>query len=279
MKSFVLPVDKPAGPTSHDIVAMARRALKTRRIGHTGTLDPFASGLLLLCVEQATRIAEYLMDLPKTYLATARFDGVSTTDDITGEITRSNGAIDEAAVRAALQAHVGTILQRPSSYSAKKIAGERAYDLARRGAAPDLAPVPVTIHALDIHAVDLPEVRFEVTCSSGTYVRAIARDAGAALGSGGYLSALRRTAIGAINVARAVSPERLADGERIAPLDALTNLPKVVVDAAEERALRFGQAIERAAPVGIVAVVSNHELLAIGVSDGTRMRPRKVLAV
>jgi tRNA pseudouridine55 synthase len=286
MLSYVLPVDKPAGPTSHDIVAKARRALGTKRIGHTGTLDPFASGLLLLCVNHATRVAEYLTDLGKTYHAVARFDGATTTDDCTGDfITTSDEwqTTTESDVRAAFESQRGTILQMPSKFSAKKIAGERAYHIARRGGDVELSPSEVTIYDIRILEVQLPEVTFEVDCSSGTYIRAIARDVGAAIGTGGYLRELRRTGIGRFNVTNAVTVDGMADEEevrrhRVGVLDAIADMARVNIGADEERALRFGQSIVAAAPAGQVAVARDGELIAIASSDGERIKPKKVFA-
>lgn len=285
MVSYVLPVDKPVGPTSHDMVAMARRALGTRRIGHTGTLDPFASGLLLLCINQATRIVEYLTDLPKQYHAVARFDGTTATDDATGEFLQFESAFtpqtDDDAVRAAFASQLGTILQRPSTFSAKKVGGERAYAIARRGEMPDLPPAEVTIYDITIRAIDWPEVTFAVTCSSGTYVRAIARDVGATLGTGGYLRELRRTAIGAFGVAGALSPDQLVDGDRVDKaavpvLDALGAMPKLEIDEAQERAVRYGQAFEGEAPAGVIALARDGVLVALAQTDGRRIKPKKV---
>jgi tRNA pseudouridine55 synthase len=286
MLSYVLPVDKPAGPTSHDIVARARRALGTKRIGHTGTLDPFASGLLLLCVNNATRIAEYLTGLAKTYRAVARFDGATTTDDCTGEfITTSDErrAITDTTVRAAFDAQRGTIMQMPSKFSAKKIAGERAYDIARRGDVVELSPSEVTIYDIRILDIRLPEVTFEVDCSSGTYIRAIARDVGAAIGTGGHLRELRRTAIGRFDVANAIALDEMANVDEVGRravrvLEAIVDMPRVSIGEEEERALRFGQSIVASAPAGEVAVARDGELIAIGSSDGARIRPRKVFA-
>src|SRR5688572_18456712 len=156
----VLPVDKPAGPTSHDIVARARRALHIRRIGHTGTLDPFASGLLLLCIGNATRIAEYLIDLPKTYRARMRLGASTDTGDLTGStVYESDGwrALDRDRVVEALRAQVGRIQQVPPAFSAKKVAGERAYDRVRRGEEVRLEPVEVEIFRIDVLEVDLPD--------------------------------------------------------------------------------------------------------------------------
>lgn len=289
-RSGVLPVDKPEGPTSHDIVAAARRALGTRRIGHTGTLDPFASGLLLLCVGSATRIAEYLTDLPKTYRARMRLGVETDTGDATGtpvfesEEWRALGA---ARVAEALQAQLGRIRQVPPAYSAKKIAGERAYDLVRRGEEIRLEAVEVEVYRIELLNVELPDVDFEVECSSGTYIRAIARDVGSALGVGAHLRALRRTAVGRHHVSAAVSADRLGDPDAVeaawlSPLDALAHLPRVEVDDEGAAALRHGRSIrwEREAPrrQGPIAVAYQDALLAIGEFDDERLRPRKVFA-
>jgi tRNA pseudouridine55 synthase len=284
--SFVLPIDKPAGPTSHDVVARARRALGVKRIGHTGTLDPFASGLMLLCVGWATRIAEYLSDLPKTYHATARLDGRTLTDDNTSEVLEPSErwrALTREQIEAALQAQTGDIMQLPPQYSAKKIAGERAYDIARRGDVATIAPVPVHIDRIALTALRLPEIEFEVECGSGTYIRAIARDAGAQLGTGGYLTALRRTRVGSQDARDALAAEEMdnMDAVRraaITPLRALAHLPTLTLTEAEERAIRFGQAIERDTPMrGTVKLVRADVLVGIGEVDGPRIRPHKVL--
>lgn len=286
MNSFILPLDKPVGPTSHDIIAMARRALGTRRIGHTGTLDPFASGLLLLCVNQATRLAEYMAELRKTYRAVARFDGSTTTDDHTGSMITTSTAwqsLTESALRAAFERQRGTIAQRPTTYSAKKVGGERAYDLARRGNAVDLAPVMVTIYDIKIVAVNLPAVVFEVECSSGTYVRAIARDVGNELHTGGYLRELRRTRIGPFDVTKAIRPEDMTEraaveSKSVSLLAALEHLPRLEITEPEQRAIRFGQSLQRPGVKGTVVLEHGGELVAIGLSDGDTLRPKKVFA-
>jgi tRNA pseudouridine55 synthase len=284
MNSYILPLDKPVGPTSHDIVTLARRALGTRRIGHTGTLDPFASGLLLLCVGNATRLAEYLSDLPKTYRAVARFDGTMSTDDRTGDLLVASAAwqaLDPDRVRAAFELQRGTIQQRPSAFSAKKVHGERAYELARRGEPVELAPSEVTIYDIRIRALQLPEVSFEVDCSSGTYVRAIARDVGELLGTGGYLTELRRTRNGPFGVEDALPADALDNvgrvhAQRVSMLDAVPQLARVVITEDEERALRFGQAIARREAPGTLALARDGELIAIGTADGERISPKKV---
>ena len=180
-------------------MARARRALDTRRVGHTGTLDPFASGLLLLCLGPATRLAEYLLGLDKEYLATARLGVTTDTLDREGDAVETASGwetLSSDEVRAALDELTGSISQTPPAFSAKKVKGEAAHRLARRGEAPELEPVTVTIHELELLDLDLPRVRFRVRCSSGTYVRAIARDVGEALGVGAHLTELRRTGIG-----------------------------------------------------------------------------------
>lgn len=289
-RGAVLPVDKPVGPTSHDAVAAVRRALRTRQVGHTGTLDPFASGLLLVCVGPATRLAEYLTPLPKTYRATVRLGEATDTDDHTGEVvSRSDGWRDlrEDEVRAALARQVGTILQLPPRYSAKKVGGERLYAAARRGEEVERTPARVTVHRLDVLSVALPEVEIEVECSSGTYIRAIARDAGEALGVGGHLAALRRTRIGEHAVEAAVPLDALDDAERveaalIEPARAVAHLPRLVVDAEGARALSHGRAVPGAPglPEGDPLAVLSGEgaLLAVGERTGEVVRPRKVFA-
>jgi tRNA pseudouridine55 synthase len=283
-----LPVDKPAGPTSHDIVALARRGLGERRIGHTGTLDPFATGLLLLCVGAATRLAEYLAGLDKSYEATARLGIVTDTLDGTGEVVRTNEAwtgLGEAEVRAAFEGQVGPRRQLPPAYSAKKIAGRRAYALARAGE--DVAPaaVDVQIFSLSVVAVDPPYVRFNLRCSSGTYVRAVARDAGETLGVGAHLTQLRRTAIGGFTTDRAIPVDRLADPTAVAsalvpPLEGLSHLPAIHLDAGAAEDIRHGRAIGApdGAPRGMVVLAMNGAVVAMADSDGARLRPRKVLA-
>ena len=288
--SGVLLVDKPAGPTSHDAVAAVRRALGIRQVGHTGTLDPFASGLLLVCIGPATRLAEYFAPLSKRYVATMRLGEATGTDDLTGTVVSASDAwraLDAAAIGAVLQAQVGTIQQLPPSFSAKKVEGERLYTAARQGRTVERTPSTVTIHAIRVLAVDLPDVTFEVECGTGTYIRAIARDAGEALGVGGHLRELRRTMIGPHRVERAVPLDALGDQARvreawITPAAAVAHLPQVVVDAAGEADLRHGRAVAAQAAAdaeGPVALVSaGGELLAVGERGGDRVRPRKVFA-
>ncbi|HEX8692117.1 MAG TPA: tRNA pseudouridine(55) synthase TruB [Longimicrobium sp.] len=284
----VLPVDKPVGPTSHDAVAAVRRALKIRQVGHTGTLDPFASGLLLVCVGAATRLAEYLTGLPKTYVAAMRLGEATDTDDLTGETISSSDAwreVTRGQVETALQGQVGTIRQLPPLFSAKKVGGERMYAAARRGEAVERRPATVTVYAIRLLSFDPPDAELEVECGAGTYIRAIARDVGETLGVGGHLRALRRTRVGAHAVERAVPLDALADAERvraalIPPLEAVAHLPRITIDELAAEDVRHGRAVragEADAAEGTVALASPAgELLAVGEAAGGVVRPRKV---
>jgi tRNA pseudouridine55 synthase len=205
----ILLVDKPSGVTSHDVVSRARRALGTRKVGHAGTLDPMATGVLVLGVGKATRLLGHLTLTEKAYDATVRLGEATATDDAEGETltTVPAGDITEDEVRVALDGFVGDIEQRPSAVSAVKVDGRRSYARVRAGEQVELPPRPVTVHALDVHdahrAGDHLDVNVSVRCSSGTYIRAIARDLGGALGVGGHLTALRRTSVGPFTLADA----------------------------------------------------------------------------
>jgi tRNA pseudouridine55 synthase len=211
-------VDKPAGMTSHDVVARVRRLAHTRRVGHGGTLDPMATGVLVVGVERATRLLTYIIGSTKRYRATIRLGQTTVTDDAEGEVTGGASAalVTEDRVRAELAHLTGEIEQVPSSVSAIKVDGRRAYARVRAGEEVALAARKVTVYRLDLGAVrpagdGLLDLDVDVECSSGTYIRAIARDLGAALGVGGHLTALRRTAVGAFTVAEAVPLDRLAE--------------------------------------------------------------------
>jgi tRNA pseudouridine55 synthase len=285
----VVPVDKPAGPTSHDVVAAARRALGTRRVGHTGTLDPFATGLLLLCVGPATRLAQFLTGLIKRYVAEVRLGVRTSTDDPEGEIEGTSDAWRGLArddVERVLDAFRGRVLQTPPRYSAKKVGGESAHYRTRRGEDVGLAPVEVEVHALELSVWSPPDLELRVACSAGTYVRALARDVGDALGVGAHLTALRRTAIGSFTVDRALSIDALFEPDAvrrawITPAAALEHLPAVHVGPEDAARLAQGQAVPiteatTGAPGGAVAVLSNRELVAVAAREGDRLRPRKV---
>jgi len=209
----LLLVDKPSGPTSHDVVQAARRALRERRIGHTGTLDPAATGLLLLCVGRATRLQQYLLAWPKTYEGEIRLGFATTTYDAEGEALAEPKAVPplDAERLAELEARFsGELDQLPPPYSAKKHAGRKFYELARAGEDVPLEPKRVKVMAIRLASGSQDRVRFTVTCSSGTYVRSLAHDLGATLGCGGHLASLRRVRIGPWEVDRAVAAEILA---------------------------------------------------------------------
>jgi tRNA pseudouridine55 synthase len=214
--SGVVIVDKPQGMTSHDVVARIRRLAGTRRVGHAGTLDPMATGVLVVGVEKATRLLGHLAYGEKEYSATIRLGQATDTDDAEGQVIAEAPAtgIGREAIEAAAAALTGEIQQIPPGYSAVKVAGKRAYRLARQGAVPELAARAVTVRDFTLHDVrrsgELLDVDASITCSSGTYIRALARDLGAALGVGGHLTALRRTRVGRYTVADAHTLDQLA---------------------------------------------------------------------
>ncbi|GGO70025.1 tRNA pseudouridine(55) synthase TruB [Nocardioides deserti] len=210
-------VDKPGGMTSHDVVSRVRRLVGTRKVGHAGTLDPMATGVLVLGVDRATRLLGHLMLTDKGYAATVRLGVATTTDDAEGEVvsTASAAALDEETVRSVLGEFVGELQQVPTAVSAIKVDGKRAYQRVRDGEQVELQPRAVTVHELHVHGVrrvgDVVDADITLRCSSGTYVRAIARDAGARLGVGGHLTALRRTAVGPYDLDVARTLEQLGE--------------------------------------------------------------------
>ena len=241
-------VDKPGGITSHDVVSRVRRLAGTRRVGHAGTLDPMATGVLVVAVNRATRLLGHLTLTDKRYDATVRLGASTTTDDAEGAVLESRGtdALTEGAVREALGAFQGEIDQVPSSVSAVKVEGRRAYDRVRAGERVDLPPRRVSIHALEVTGLDLPDIRISVHCSSGTYIRAIARDLGAALGVGGHLTALRRTAVGPFTLEQARTLEELADDFSVTPIAeaARAVFPAVHLDDCQADDVRVGRRID-----------------------------------
>lgn len=244
----MLVVDKPAGPTSHDVVDRVRRGLGVRRAGHTGTLDPFATGVLPVCVGKATRLAQFLSGADKTYRATVRLGFATTTDDLTGEAIGDPRpvAVTRESVAAACRALVGPQMQEAPTYSAKRVQGRRAYDLARVGVLAPRPVSPVVVHAFDVLAVDGDRVEVEARCSAGTYVRALARDLGEALGTGAHLVALRRTASGDFSETQAVAWDAIGpDAPVIAMERLLPEMPAVTVTAAGLDGLRHGRPLDR----------------------------------
>jgi tRNA pseudouridine55 synthase len=244
--SGVLAVDKPAGVTSHDVVERVRRGdlAAGARVGHAGTLDPFATGLLLVLIGRATRFQRFLMDLPKTYRARARFGAVSDTGDPTGTIEQTGGRVDAVAVEAALPALTGRIEQRVPLTSAVKVGGERLYRKARRGESFETPVRTVCVMRLELLAFDpdAQEAELEIECSSGTYVRRLVSDLGELCGAGAYCAALARTAIGPFELAH-------ADEQALVPLsEALAFMPERVLAAEEERLVRSGRPVSNDLP-------------------------------
>jgi len=265
-------INKPVGPTSHDIVAGLRRRLgRGVRVGHAGTLDPFAGGVLVLCVGPATRLADVVQASTKRYVAEITLGATSTTDDIEGDLTflEDAAAPSAADVQRALGAMIGTIPQRPPAYSAVHHGGERAYARARRGDAVDLPPREVTIHELVMLDYSWPHVRVQIRCGTGTYIRAIARDVGAALEAGGYCSELTRTAVGSFTIEDAVSPDSLEPEDHLLkPLAALPHLPRAVLADAAVIDLVHGKVL-RAGQFNVIGAASRPDTTAIALVSGT----------
>jgi tRNA pseudouridine55 synthase len=276
-------VDKPGGMTSHDVVARIRRLAGTRRVGHAGTLDPMATGVLVVGVEKATRLLGYLTLTEKEYAATIRLGQSSSTDDAEGEITSAAPAADVPAETLAAEVNrlTGEIWQVPPAVSAVKVDGQRAYRLTRAGAAPELKPRPVTVYEFTITAVrrdgDLMDVDATVRCSSGTYIRALARDLGAALGTGGHLTCLRRTRVGGYRIEMARTLEQLAEHFEIVPLAqaAAAAFPRRDLSADEARRLAHGGRLAtqaaptaQATPTAQAAATADHPTAAFA-PDGS----------
>lgn len=257
-------VDKPAGMTSHDVVSRLRRLLRTRRIGHAGTLDPMATGVLVCGVARATKLLGHLALDTKAYLATIRLGSATSTDDAEGEPTdgADASAVAESDVRAVITALTGDLEQVPSAVSAVKVAGRRAYQLAREGESVELAPRPVTVSRFDLLATrrgaGVSDLDVVVECSTGTYVRALARDLGAALGVGGHLTALRRTRVGPFGLAEARTLDELAEQPALSlDLDSAvrTAFAARMVDRAEAVALSHGRWLDAAGLAGTHAAL------------------------
>lgn len=279
--SGLVVVDKPGGITSHGVVARARRALGTRKIGHAGTLDPMATGVLVLGVGRATRLLGHLALTEKTYAATVRLGASTTTDDAEGEPLEQRGAgdVDEDAVRSAMPAYVGDIVQVPSAVSAIKVGGQRAYARVRAGEEVTLEGRPVTVHAYDLLAVrregPFLDLDVRVRCSSGTYIRALARDLGADLGTGGHLTALRREAVGALALEQATLLDDLGP-DALLPLEQVARgtFPGVDLDDDAATDVGFGRRLEVPVPSDPTAVFGpDGTFLALYRPDGVGSRP------
>ncbi len=250
--SGLVVVDKPAGVTSHDVVSRVRGLAGTRKVGHAGTLDPMATGVLVLGLNRATRLLGHLTLTDKAYDATIRLGAATTTDDAEGEpiSTTPTGDLDEAQIRSALAAFVGDIDQVPTTVSAIKVDGRRAYRRVREGEYVELPARPVTIHELDVHRVRLGDewvdVDISVSCTSGTYIRAIARDLGAELAVGGHLTDLRRTAVGPFGLDQAHTVDQLTEEFTMMPIAeaARVSFPSRDLGQAQAGDVRHGRQID-----------------------------------
>ena len=284
----LLLVDKPAGITSHDVVAIVRRAARSKRVGHAGTLDPFATGLLVIAVGPCTRLLPYVQGEPKVYEATIRFGHETDTDDATGALSLQAAppALDDTlALNAAIASLTGMVQQVPPAYSAKHVGGTRAYALARSGAEVVLPPVSITVHAWQVLRVEDTRLHVRIECAGGTYIRALARDLGRALGSAAHCESLRRVSSGAAAVANAVPvsdlvPGAIADG--VIPLQSpLPSLGRVAHESLDEAALRdlsHGRSVPATQPGEMAALLRDGVI--VGIARRTpenRWQPRVVL--
>lgn len=273
----LLLVDKPSGMTSHDAVDIVRRSLGTRKVGHAGTLDPMATGLLVLGVGRATRLLRYLGELPKTYAATGRLGEETDTLDADGEIVRTAPVdVSLAELQRACASLVGESMQTPPAYSAVKVGGRKLYEAARGGEALEAPARPIRVDALDVTAFDGRDLEARITCSGGTYVRVLVADVGRSLGCGAHLVGLRRTAIGSLRVEEARPP---GDGG-LEPVErAVQHLPSIRLDPEEARAASHGRPL---GPAGIVGpyVVFDPEDALVGIyrDDGAMARPEVILS-
>jgi tRNA pseudouridine55 synthase len=273
-------VDKPAGVTSHDVVSVARRVAGVRRVGHAGTLDPFATGLLVLLVGRGTRLLPYIDGEPKVYDATVQFGVETDTDDDTGVSVREAGVPASSAVRDAMARLTGRFDQLPPAYSAKKVDGTRAYAAARRGAPVALAPAPVRVDSWTVLGERDGSLDVRIVCSGGTYVRALARDLGRLSGSAAHLSALRRLRSGPFDVADAVTLDRVRDGDL--PIQSFrASIPSLPVQSLDDAALRrvlHGNSVAAEIDGSRVALIDmSGDLVGIAERVGESLQPKVVL--
>ncbi|HZD80950.1 MAG TPA: tRNA pseudouridine(55) synthase TruB [Actinomycetota bacterium] len=273
----LLLVDKPSGMTSHDVVDVLRRRLGTRKVGHAGTLDPMATGLLLVGAGRATRLLRFLGELPKTYQGTARLGIETDTLDAQGRVLRT-AQVDVARpeLEAAIAGLVGDSLQRPPAYSAVKVGGRKLYQAARRGQRLEAPPRPIHVARFELTRYEPPDWDFLVRCSGGTYVRALASEVGSAVGPGAHLVRLVRTAIGPFLLRDAAPPERATPQ----PIErAVSHLPRLELGPEEARAAGHGSILGPAGMEGPYGVYGpGGELIGVWRDDGAKARPEVVLA-
>lgn len=279
----LLVFDKPGGMTSRDVVnAVQKWFPRGTKIGHTGTLDPLATGVLVVCVGSATRLADYVQAMGKGYHTRVLLGHRSDTDDADGTVTPVGGVTPptEEQVRDTLARFVGTIQQLPPAYSALKVDGRRAHALARKGAEVKLDPRPVAVYRIDLLHYDWPYLELAVECGKGTYIRSLARDVGAALGCGGLVQTLRRTHVGPFTaeqgVGLALDPAEVRS--RLRPMaDAVADLPRVTLDPPTAVRFGHGQIVACGGEKGVVAVFRGADLIGVGEADAGRLRPKVVV--
>lgn len=278
-------LNKPPGPTSHDMVVRIRRTLPRKtRVGHAGTLDPFASGVLVLCIGRATRLAEFVQDAQKRYRTVVELGTTSTTDDPTGEMTRTEPtppAPPASQIDRAIAKFIGDIEQIPPAHSAVHVEGQRAYHLARAGQDPQLKARTVTVHAIEIVRYDYPLLELDIRCGCGTYIRSIARDLGQVLATGGLCKSLQRTAIGPFTIDQAREPNDvslpgdLQNPANVLPLPRVTVAPQQIPAIAQGKAIELSVDLPPEAPIALLDQAG--QLIAIGQTDrGCLLRPKKV---
>jgi tRNA pseudouridine55 synthase len=278
----LLVIDKPGGMTSRDVVNRAQKWFpRGTKLGHTGTLDPSATGVLVLCVGAATRLAEFVQAMGKGYATRVLLGSRSDTDDADGVVTPVPGVVRPTPeqVRAAVSRFVGTIEQLPPAYSALKVDGQRAHELARKGAEVKLEPRPVRVYGIEVTGYAWPHLDLTVECGKGTYIRSLARDIGEVLGCGGLVHTLRRTHVGPFTAAAGLSLE--ADPAEVRTKlrsmgEAISELPRVEVDDITAGRFRQGQAV-RGEGDGVVAVFRGGEFVGVGEAGGGRVRPKVVV--
>ncbi|MBI1833223.1 MAG: tRNA pseudouridine(55) synthase TruB [Candidatus Andersenbacteria bacterium] len=287
MVNGVLNIDKPENITSHDVVNRIRKVSGQKRVGHAGTLDPFATGVLVVGLGSATRLLDYVHDLSKTYVATFMLGAISDTDDRTGTIQPQTDTVPtKQAVTEALQSFVGTIQQIPPAYSAVKVQGKKMYELARSGVAAIVQPREVIIHNIQVRGYEYPKLDVEITCAAGTYIRAIARDLGQKIGIGAYVDTLRRTTIGDFSVEGAASLDNITADTitqyLLPPALLIPHLPQVILNEVEAKDFKHGKRVPMNDPssVGPIAVFTKEKtLLGIGsyISTEQMLQPDKVI--
>lgn len=272
-------IDKPGGITSHDVVDAVRRALGTRKVGHAGTLDPMATGLLLVGVGRATRLLRFLSGMDKEYLGTARLGEETDTLDSEGTVIRTAPVeVSEPDLRSAMAALIGEIDQRPPAYSAVKVGGRKLYESARKGERAEAPPRRIRVDAFELIGFDGRDYDFRVVCSSGTYVRSLVAEVGGRLGGGGHLTRLLRTRIGPFRVEEAKSPDK--PGEPLPIERVVAHLPRVDLEVEEAAAARFGRPLAPAGVDGPHAVFGpDGRLIGVWRDEGARARPEVVLTV